>query len=84
MFWVPAPLVDGAKTRLESSTKKFKRHLNECMLLLLLAGSGQGATNDVWTGAVDIVIVNVVGRSVSHTLTWVVRPVHCVVVHVLT
>ena len=38
-----------------------------------------GSTNYMWTGAVDIVIVNVVGRSVSHTLTWVVRPVHCVV-----
>ena len=44
----------------------------------------QRATNDVWTGAVDVAIVNVVGRSVSHTLTWVVRPVHCVVVHILT
>ena len=36
------------------------------MRLLLFAGSGQGATNDVCTGAVDIGIVNVVGRSVSH------------------
>ena len=80
-FWSHYLLVRaGAKTRLEFSIKTFNPHL----IYAWFAGSGQGAANDVWTGAVDIVVVNVVDRSVSHTLTWVVRTVYCVVVNILT